>query len=329
MSRRLAVVVSVPVAVLLVALAVLIPDGEGDDRGAVQTRAQTSASDATVSASRQTAGDPDPAVPASKLRRFDADRAMRLLRWQVSYGQRPAGSAALRRLAPQLAKRLPAGRLVAVPGHPGLQNVVGTLPGRRPAIVVGAHYDSEAHPPGFVGANDGAAGTAAVIEIARAMRKTRRPAGARELRFVLFDGEEEPPNTPDAEFYERGLRGSKAYAAAHARSTRALILLDYVAGIGQRIPREGSSDVGLWRRLRSAARRAGVLRVFPDRSGAAIYDDHTPFLERGIPAIDLIDFTYAYRDTVQDTPDKTSVKAIDAVGETVVELLRALDRSRY
>lgn len=268
-------------------------------------------------------------VPAATARRFDAEHAFGLLKYQVSFGQRPAGSPALRRLAPQLARRLPKGRLAAIPGHPGLQNVIGTLPGRRPAIVIGAHYDTEAQPPGFVGANDGAAGTAAVVELARAMRRLKRPARARELRFVLFDGEEEPLGQSDADFYAVALRGSKAYAKANGRATRAMILLDYVGGIGQSIPREGTSDEGLWKRLRAAAARVGVGEVFPDGTGAALFDDHTPFLRAGVPSIDLIDFEYEHKDTVQDTVDKTSARALDAVGEAVVELLRGLDRSGY
>ncbi len=268
-------------------------------------------------------------VPTPRVDRFDSRRAFDLLRYQVSFGQRPAGSPALRRLAPQLARRLPSGRRVAVPGHPGLQNIVGRLPGRRPAIVIAAHYDTEAQPPGFVGANDGAAGPAAVIEIARALRKLKRPAGARELRFVLFDGEEEPLGQSGADFYEVALRGSKAYARARARSTRALILLDYVGNKGLRLPREGTSDEGLWKRLRSAANRVGVLRAFPSGTGTALIDDHTPFLQAGVPAIDLIDFSYEHRDTVRDTVDKTSPRALDVVGEAVVELVRDLDRTGY
>jgi len=321
-SRNLILVVAAQVVLVVAALVLLVPALSDDDDGSTrEARAQTTAAAG--------ADDPDPDVPTARLQRFDGARAMSLLRYQVSFGQRPAGSAALRRLAPQLARRLPKGRLVAVPGHPGLQNVVGTIPGRRPAIVVGAHYDTEAQPPGFVGANDGAAGTAGVIEVARAMRRMDRPKNARELRFVLFDGEEEPLGRSDADFYAVALRGSKAYAKANARTTKALILLDYVAGKGQRIPREGTSDEALWKRLRAAAGRAGVQDVFPGGTGPALFDDHTPFLNAGIPAIDLIDFSYEHKDTVRDTPDKTSEQALDAVGETVVELLRTLDRVGY
>jgi hypothetical protein len=244
------------------------------------------------------------------------------LREQVQvYGWRPAGSAALRRLAVRLRRLLPHGRFEPVPGHPGLRNVVGTVPGRTPAIVIGAHYDVEASPPGFVGANDGAAGTAAVVTLARAFARAPRPRGARELRFVLFDGEEEPAGcTP---FIACGLRGSTAYAKRHAREVRSMILLDYIAEKrGLRIPREAGSDATLWAQLRAAARAAGVGSVFPDEAAPLrILDDHTPFAERGVPAIDVIDVDYPQRDSLRDTLSAVSERSLDAVGEAVHRLV--------
>jgi glutaminyl-peptide cyclotransferase len=264
-----------------------------------------------------------PAVPRPRVDRFDAPRAFALIRRELSYGQRPAGSRALRRLAEVLRRELPRGRFEAVPGHPGLRNVVGTLPGRAPAIVVGAHYDSEYHPTGFVGANDSAAGTAAVVELARDLRGTQ-DAGSREIRFVLFDGEEEGPGCPNARFVQCALRGSRAYVAAHRREMGQMVLLDYIANKGVRLPREGSSSSALWARLRAAAQAVGVGAVFPARDQVTIYDDHTPFLRAGMPAVDLIDFSYRYADGLKDTIDKLSVASLDAVGETVYALVSEL-----
>jgi hypothetical protein len=263
-------------------------------------------------------------VPAPKVDRFDAARALREAGYQVGLGPRPAGSAASRELGEHLRARLPRGRFEPLPGHPGLRNVVGRLPGRRPAIVVGAHYDTEAVIPGHVGANDGAAGTAVVLELARALSRLRATGRPREVRFVLFDGEEEPHSTDD--FYADALRGSKAYVAAHRGEVHSMILLDYVGNAGLRLPREAYSQPALWKRLRDAARSIGTLRVFPDRSGQAILDDHVPFVAARIPAIDLIDFSYRWRDTTQDTLDKLSVRSLDAVGETTLELLLRLRR---
>jgi glutaminyl-peptide cyclotransferase len=261
-----------------------------------------------------------PPVPKPSADRFDAPRAFALIRRELSYGQRPAGSAPLRRLAEVLRRELPNGRFEPVTGHPGLRNVVGTLPGRAPAIVVGAHYDSEYHPKGFVGANDSAAGTAAVVELARDLRSS----SGREVRFVLFDGEEEGPGCPNARFDRCALRGSRAYVAAHRREVGQMVLLDYIANRGVRLPREGSSTRALWARVRAAADEVGVGAVFPPTDQVTIYDDHTPFLRAGVPAVDLIDFSYRYADGMQDTIDKLSLASLDAVGETVYALVSEL-----
>jgi glutaminyl-peptide cyclotransferase len=259
------------------------------------------------------------------VNRFDSDRAWRLVRQQVEVGQRPAGSRQLRRLAERLRTTLPDGRFEAVPGEPGLRNVVGTLEGRRPGIVVGAHYDTLVKPRGFVGANNGAAGTAVVIEAARTLARADVAAGSREVRFVLFDGEEPAAGLPEesADFYHHGLRGSRAYAAQHPGGTAAMVLLDYVGNKGLRLPREGSSSIELWARLRSAAKRVGAARIFPPYSGDTIVDDHTPFLRSGVPAVDLIDWSYPGHD-LTDGLDKLSRASLDAVGETVVELVQRL-----
>jgi hypothetical protein len=261
-------------------------------------------------------------TPSATTHRFDAERALATVRLQLAAGQRPAGSPQLRRMAVKLKALLPHGTFedvpVSDPTHP-LRNIVGSLPGAGPAIVIGAHYDTEYHPKGFVGANDAAAAVGAVIEIARDLQHVARPAGAPAIRFVLFDGEEEAFPTDD--FYRDALRGSKAYAAAHASTTRAMVLLDYMGNTGATFPREGSSTPSLWSDVRASARRVGVGALFPLSTETTIYDDLTPFLRGGVPAVDVIDWSYRYRDGLQDTYDKLSASTIDAVGETMVDLL--------
>jgi glutaminyl-peptide cyclotransferase len=264
----------------------------------------------------------------ARANRFDADRAWNLVERQVAVGQRPAGSPQLRALAVRLRRQLPNGRFEPIPGQPGLRNVVGTLKGRRPGIVVGAHYDTLVEPKGFVGANNGAAGTAVVVEAARALRRLPRAAGAREVRFVLFDGEEPAAGLPEdsGDFYHKGLRGSRAYVAKHRGRTAAMVLLDYVGNRGLRLPREGSSTPSLWASLRAAAARVGALRSFPRSVGPSIIDDHTPFLRDGVPAVDLIDWSYPGH-SLSDRLDRLSRGSLDAVGEAVVELIAELRRS--
>jgi len=258
--------------------------------------------------------------------RFDASRAWRLIKLQLDYGQRPAGSPQLRRLAKRLRRALPGARFEPLPKEPGLRNVVGTLAGSRPGLLIGAHYDTLAEPKGFVGANNGAAGTAIVIQLARDLAGLSRPRGAPEIRFVLFDGEEPAQGLPgeQAHFYTTGLRGSRAYVAAHRHRTAAMVLLDYVGNKGLRLPREGTSTPALWAAVRAAARSADTARYFPPGEQAAIIDDHTPFLRAGAPAVDLIDWSYRGH-SLSDGLERLSRRSVDAVGETIIELVRGLD----
>ena len=259
------------------------------------------------------------AVPAAKLDRFDGQAALRSVRRQVALGPRPAGSAASRRLAKRIRRALPGGRFQAVPG--GLRNVVGVVRGRDPGrqVVVGAHYDTK-DLPGFTGANDGASGTAVLTGLARTIKPRRiRPT----VVFIAFDGEESPRGTPDEQFEERGLRGSKVAAPRYA-DAEAMVLLDFVGERNLRIPREQGSHPALWRKLRAAARRAGVGPVFPDAVGGTIVDDHVPFQREGVPAIDLIDFDFPCFHRTCDNLSRISPRSLDAVGETVHELLATL-----
>jgi glutaminyl-peptide cyclotransferase len=255
-------------------------------------------------------------APAAAVDRFDGSAAWDLLVEQVEMGPRPAGSEASKELAARLRELVPNGRYQPVPG--GLQNVIGTVRGREPGyIVVGAHYDTK-DLPGFVGANDAASGTAVVAELARTVKRPRHT-----IRFIFFDGEESPRGTPDSEFERFGLRGSKV-AARRFDNARAMVLLDFVGDRRLRIPREANSSPGLWRKLRAAAKRVGAQRIFPDVTEGAVSDDHVPFLRRGVPSIDLIDFDFPCWHRPCDDLDVVSERSVDAVGETVLDLIRRL-----
>lgn len=254
--------------------------------------------------------------------RFDEDRAWSQLEYQVNLGPRPAGSPELKKLAAYIKKRIPRGKYESVPG--GLTNVVGEIPGKGKAIVLAAHYDTK-DIPDFVGANDGAGGTAAVLEIARVMKGMKRPKNAPPIRFVFFDGEEA---TDDSDFYGTGVRGSKAYASKHAKDIRELVLLDFVADKDLSIPREDSSDAKMWARLRKAAAQVGSESVFPDETQGVVLDDHTPFIRKGIPAIDLIDFTFDCWHKPCDDLTAVSKESLDLSGEAVLQYMLTAWKSR-
>jgi glutaminyl-peptide cyclotransferase len=103
-----------------------------------------------------------------------------------------------------------------------------------------------------------------------------------------------------------------------------MVLLDFVGDRRLRIPREANSSPGLWRKLRAAAERVGAGRVFPNVTEGAVLDDHVPFRRQGVPAIDLIDFTFPCWHRTCDDLDVVSEQSLDAVGETVLELVRDL-----
>jgi hypothetical protein len=233
-----------------------------------------------------------PAVPKPSADRFDAPRAFALIRRELSYGQRPAGSPQLRRLADVLRGELPNGRFEAVPGPPAAAQHRRHAPGRRAGDRRRRHYDSEYHPKGFVGANDSARGTAAVIELARDLRSGRRgPRGA--LRALRRRGG--GPGLPNARFASArcaaraptsprtGARSGR-WCCSTTSPTRACACRARAAR-----PRRCG-------RACAAAARGRRRRRLPADDQVTIYDDHTPFLRAGIPAVDLIDFSYRYAD---------------------------------
>jgi glutaminyl-peptide cyclotransferase len=263
-------------------------------------------------------GGGDSGRASARVNRFDGRAAWAFLNRQVALGPRPAASEKSRELAELLRRSVPRGRFQAVPGS--LRNVVATIPGRNPkrTVVLGAHYDTK-DLPGFVGANDGASGTAVVRQLARTIRPRQlRPT----LIVVFFDGEEAPPGK-DSEFERYGLRGSKVAARAF-RSAEAAVVLDFVGDRDLAIPRDGYSNRRLWTKLRAASRRTGQARHFPAFEQGAVLDDHVPFIRAGVPAIDLIDFDFPCWHRTCDDLTAVSPRSLDAVGETIMAFLADL-----
>ena len=197
-----------------------------------------------------------------------------MLEYQVKLGPRPAGLAEVAASSPTTSRPgSRRARFETLPG--GLRNVVGKIKGKGKPIVLAAHYDTK-DIPGFVGANDGAGGTAQMLEIARVLQKTKRAKNAPPIWFVAFDGEEA---TDDGDFYGTGLRGSKPFAAKYAKRIRELVLLDFVADKDLAIPCE--AELGPARCGRTCVRppsKVGVRQAFPEREQGVVQDDHTPFV---------------------------------------------------
>ncbi len=169
------------------------------------------------------------------------------------------------------------------------------------------------------GANDGASGVAVLLEIARTLGD--RPP-AKPLRIALWDGED-LGTTDSTMFY-----GSRWYVK-NRPLPRWGILLDMVGDRDLRIPQEAYSAryaPDLMRTIWDSAKSLGVASHFPQREGPAVNDDHLPFLAKGVPFVDLIDFDYPYWHTSSDTPERCSPRSLEIVGNVVLGALRALDR---
>jgi glutaminyl-peptide cyclotransferase len=268
--------------------------------------------------------------------RFDADRAFADLEAQVAIGPRPAGSAASRETAELIAERLRSAGVRDVRIQRPHLNVVGRIPGDAPgAVVIGAHHDTKDDVgPGFEGANDNASGVAVVLELVRALAP--RVEG-RSVNVALFDAEEA---RGEREFTEDGTRGSRQYVAYASGGGRqgapeldeieAMVLFDLVGDCSLQIQYEPNSNRGLYDALADGAREVDGDPAPFEGTTSPILDDHIPFLAAGVPAVDVIDWSFgpgpapgAYWHTPEDNLERVCPESLDAAGEAA---LRAIPR---
>jgi Zn-dependent M28 family amino/carboxypeptidase len=201
-------------------------------------------------------------------------------------------------------------------GHP-VENVVAKRNDESPQIIIGAHYDTRMfadqdpdpaqHKNSVPGANDGASGVAVLLGLARSLPKDTIP-----IWLVFFDTEDNG-NTPGWDW----ILGSREFVKNNPVQPRAVIVLDMIGDADLNIYKERNSNPGLTDGIWTTAKRLGYESKFIPEYKHSMLDDHTPFLQAGIPAVDIIDFDYPYWHTTQDTPDKVSAESLQIVGETL------------
>jgi glutaminyl-peptide cyclotransferase len=266
---------------------------------------------------------------------FDGSKAYDYLRNVVAFGPRPPGSAALEQTRQYIKKELKALGLDTIEqafdadtplGRFHMVNLIARIPGASPErVVFGGHYDTKLFREfRFVGANDAGSSTAFLLEWARVLK-------ARANRFtcevVFLDGEEalrpdwiDPDNRYGSRHYVRA-----AQQDGTIKQIRSMVLVDMVGDRDLRIKRESESTRWLKDVIWGAAKRLKYGDVFVDEE-TPIEDDHYPFLNAGVPAVDLIDLDYPPWHTAGDTLDKVSARSMQVVGEVLLEALPEIEK---
>jgi glutaminyl-peptide cyclotransferase len=296
---------------------------------------------ALMTAACASAASPEP--PAQQPA-FDGERAFEHLRRVVAIGPRVAGSPGGAKTRAYIIEQLAALGIkaeeqpfeAATPLGPiQMANVRATIPARRGAgqtavpgrILFSGHYDTKLFKEfEFVGANDGGSSTAFLIELARVLKARDNPI---DIELVFFDGEEAFVEwSPKDSTY-----GSRHYVQAARRDgtlkdIHAMILVDMIGDRQLTIKRDLYSTSWLNDIIWAAARRLNRPEFVDDTT--MIEDDHLPFIEAGVPAVDIIDLEYPdesmrYWHTAEDTIDKVSAESLQVVGDVLLEALKDIE----
>jgi hypothetical protein len=274
-------------------------------------------------------------TPTAAAQPLDGVRAFEHVRRLVEIGPRVAGTAGARQARDYITSQLKAiGVAVdeqrfeaSTPtGLVEMVNLRATIPGATPGpdrLIIAGHYDTKRFREfRFVGANDAGSSTAFLIEMARALKQR---TNARPIEILFLDGEEAVVEWQGTDH----TYGSRHYVDAARKAgalgqIRALVLVDMIGDRDLGISRESNSTPWLTDIIWAAAQRLGRPE-FLDRE-TAIEDDHLPFLEAGVPAVDIIDLEYPAWHTAGDTLDKVSAQSLQAVGDVLMAALPDIEK---
>jgi glutaminyl-peptide cyclotransferase len=281
--------------------------------------------------------------PASgPLPAIDGNRAMQYVKDIVKFGPRPLGSANHKKVEDYIVAHLKGDEvendvfIATTPeGKFPVHNIVAKFPGNKDGIIViASHYDTN-YPlrnTSYVGANDGASSSALLLEIANQLRG--KPRDGYSVWLVWDDAEEAMKPDTEIPFMDDSLYGiahlaEKWQADGTIKKIKAFLLADMIGDAELDIDRDTNSTPWLESVVYESASRLGYQSHFFERKNQ-VSDDHLPFVQRGVPSADLIDFTYGYNNvfwhTPQDTADKLSAKSLEIAGNVILETVGILDR---
>jgi Zn-dependent M28 family amino/carboxypeptidase len=217
-----------------------------------------------------------------------------------------------------------------------MTNVVARFDAANPRrMILATHYDSivrayrdpkNTNAP-MPGANNSASGVAVLLETARVLSLTDKPAVGVDM--IFFDGEEGPKSlgAGDPEWHALGspyfVEHLKDYYPA-AKPEKAVVF-DMVCDKDLSLKPEPSSIASA---LTEVQKYWGAgLKIAPSAFSTKITtypisDDHTALAAAGIPSFLVIDFEYEpFFNTAADTIDKCSAQSLEAVGRTTLQYL--------
>jgi glutaminyl-peptide cyclotransferase len=257
-------------------------------------------------------------------KQFNAERAYQDVVYQVSLGPRIPGSKAHQEVQSWISKEIEAAGWKFESQNGNFENVpIRNLIAKRGSgarwIILAAHYDSRIYAdrdPDITkqnepvpGANDGASGVAILIELARSLRKNNFD---QTIWLVFLDAED----NGNINSYDWSM-GSRFFVSKLEGKPDQVIIIDMIGDKDLNIYMEKNSDLELTRSIWDEAAKLGY-QQFITQPKYRIIDDHLPFIEKGITAIDIIDFDYPYWHTSQDTSDKVSAQSLQVIGDTLI-----------
>ena len=290
---------------------------------------QDQASSAPAEARRPSGAQaPDDASAVSAARAFDHMKNM------VDFGPRPSGSQAIKKTQEYILKELKSYSLKTIEddftgetprGKVPMKNIIAEIPGAsNDVVIISGHYDTKLL-PGFDGANDGASSAAAVLEMARALSRTKPEY---TIWLVFFDGEEAVVEwTGDDNTYGSRHLAAKLTADKGIKRIKSMLLVDMIGDKKLDMMKDADSTPWLVDLVWKTAQRIGNGKYFLGNE-AGYSDDHIAFKNAGVPVVDIIDFDYgpghSYWHTKEDTIDKVSGESVKIVCDTVINALPEL-----
>ena len=209
------------------------------------------------------------------------------------------------------------------------RNVICELPGQGTPVIIGAHYDAKklSLAPDFQAANDGGSGVAVLLTVMKTLASLEKPLPF-PVHFIFFDGEECQIEYNSGD----GLHGSRKAAKDYAGKARAMILADMVGDDNWNISLPENCSSELKKIIIQAAKELN-LQDQVEQGYMQVLDDHVPFFEAGIPAVNLIDFEYgpdnAYWHTAYDKIDKIDPESLGKTADLILKTLAIMEKESF